>query len=252
MKEKILLAVVCAFCIIIPVHATENAEQSNEEQETVVEDSALSLLEMTKENEYQIYQKQLSARLCGSQIEYLDALYLQMQEEYEIAKTKYELGYITEVELKEAELGVNAVILQKDTAEEQLEFYKACIALRGGVFEADMPEVELPELSKDYVADYLEQSGQLVAYQEVNLREYVMGKQLQYKTLLRQIRQCDDEIAIMQIKLQNQKLLYESGEAAKSTLAAMETEMQQLKYGRTSYVCDAGLILYELEHTIEN
>ncbi len=292
MNKKLLVAVICAFCIIIPVHATEATEGTNKEQDTNVEDTALSLLQINKENEYEIYKRQLSAQKYSSQIEYLEALYLTKNEEYEIARVKYELGYITEVEVKEAEAEVSAVELQKDTATSQLDFYLECIELRGGKYEeVNTSEVieDLLPLSRDYAAEYLEKSSQLAYYKqqievyekyldkedteeeqkllinsqlailklnmkqyEIKLKEYVLEKQLQYGILLGQIQQYDIDIAVMELKLEKQRLLYENGKVAKSTIAELEAELQQLRYNQTSDVCDARLILYELEHTIEN
>ena len=292
MNKKLLVAVICAFCIIIPVHATEATEGTNKERDTNVEDTALSLLQINKENEYEIYKRQLSAQKYSSQIEYLEALYLTKNEEYEIARVKYELGYITEVEVKEAEAEVSAVELQKDTATSQLDFYLECIELRGGKYEeVNTSEVieDLLPLSRDYAAEYLEKSSQLAYYKqqievyekyldkedteeeqkllinsqlailklnmkqyEIKLKEYVLEKQLQYGILLGQIQQYDIDIAVMELKLEKQRLLYENGKVAKSTIAELEAELQQLRYNQTSDVCDARLILYELEHTIEN
>ena len=84
------------------------------------------------------------------------------------------------------------------------------------------------------------------------MQEYVLQTQLQYEILLREIQQYDNEISVMQLKVQNQTLLYESGKISKDTLMEWNTQLELLKYRRFSDICDARLVLYVLEHTIEN
>lgn len=252
-------------------------------------DFNFELIYVTDEDEYKIYRAQLKAQLCNQQLECLTSFYTAKSEQYDIAKIKYELGYVTETEVKEAEMQFKAVELQMDTVQEQLDYYTECIRLRGGELEDNLLAGDLSQLTKDYATFFMEQSTQLKSYDqqiefyeqylnstdleekdkqavkaqlamlqaskqsyEIELKEYVMQLQLQYDTILRELQQYDNEIEIMLLKIQNQKLLYEVGKTAKSTLTGMEAELQQLRYGRSSKICDGQLILYILEHAITN
>ncbi len=303
MKRKVLIGIVLAFCTIFPINAMENTELPFTQQKAIIidlpnsvsgnsvsgNDYNFEVIHNTDENTYEIYRNQLKAQLCNRQIEYLSNLYAFKSEVYDITKLKYDLGYVTDADVKEAKMQVKAVELQIDTVKAQKEFFIECIQLRGGEYEEHLLEEEFFQLTKGYVSSFLEQSDQLKSYEqqintyeqylnangleekdkhaiknqlvnlqidkknyEIALKEYVMQLQLQYGTMLREIQQYDNEIVVMQIKIQNQKLLCEAGKVAKITLTELEVVLQQLEYERLSKVSDAQLILYLLEHTVEN
>ena len=181
MKKNLLLGIILTFNMILPVHALEYAVESGNTQGmtegwsentvsgndfTSQEDYYQIVSDIAKENEYDIYQKQLKAQLCSQQMEYLSALYLQRKEEYDIAEVKFALGYVTETEVKEAETQMKTVELQMDTAEAQLEFFKECIQLKGGEYQNDFLEEELPQLTKDYMTIFLEKNDQIKYYNQ--------------------------------------------------------------------------------------
>ena len=295
MKKRIFWGVLLAFCFILPIHAMENIEPVEAAEGTVSGNSVsennyhFEEVSVTAESGYEVYRYQLQAQLCEKEMEYLSVLQEAGREKANIATVKYELGYITEIEAKEAEMNVEAIELQMATAKERLQFYSECIQLLGGECKEDMLGGELPALSKDYIPVFLEQSSQLSFYHqqivmyeqalntndleekdkqavgsrlaglradkqayEINLKKYVMNLELQYNTILNEIQQYDNEITLMQLKVQNQKLLFEKGKTAKSTLTEKETELQRLRYERLSKVCNGQLIFYLLEHVIEN
>lgn len=324
MKKNFLLAPILAFCVLLPVHAVENEKTSvkipnaaeSSFTSTVSDCDAVSgnnlmsrdetgdlsvfrenepsdsytarLSDLTKENEYCVYRNQLKAKLCRQQQMYLSAVLSEKKESYEIAQTRFALGYLTEAEVKNAEIQVTSAKLQKESVDAQLQFLQECILLRGGDYTKELPEGELPRLTADYITRFLEQSSQIQSYNQqitqyenslkdagsgeiaklleqkisilklnsqqykLELQEYVLQLQLQYGTLLREIQKCDNEISVIERKLQNQTLLYENGKAAKNTVTVLHTQLQQLMVSRMSNICDARLILYVLEHTLEN
>ena len=191
-------------------------------------------------------------------IAYLSILTDAKQEAYDAVEAKYDLGYAIFSEGKEAEMQKIAVSLQKETAEEQLDFYLACIELRGGEYQEELLAEELAPLDKDYFQIFSEQGIQAysdgaadVDY-EIQWKEYVMNLELQYNTLRREVLQYDNELEVMQMKIDNNKALMEAGKAVQSSFTELKADQQRLQYERSSKVCEGQLILYILEHGIKN
>lgn len=113
---------------------------------------------------------------------------------------------------------------------------------------------EMPEEEKSYYVANKEQLFQekekKKAY-EADLQVYVEGKVLQYESVLRNITQVNEEIKLLEEKIQANRELHENGKITEIKVIEMETEQKRLIYEQKSLMYDAQCIRYILEHKIE-
>lgn len=298
MKKKVVVAVIIAMLFAIsayvsaePVQLEGAAEVADAfETETIEKvDYYNKLIEAeTKKREYVIYKNQLKAQLSKIEIAYLEELETQSEEKYKIEKTKLRLGYSTEIQVEEARNNRGAVRLQIQTSKDRKRFYKDCIELNGGEYEAADFTEQTEELKEDYISDFKENSVQMMYYKlqlqeynetlrrggygieleelekqielcemqekqyEIDLELYVRDLLLRYDSLKRQVEEKDNQIAIAEKKIENAVLLQEEGKISAMRLNEMEIELQGLQYEKAVLICDMKLIYYILENALEN
>lgn len=213
--------------------------------------------ESLKQQEYTIYQNQLSAQLCNSQLAYLTSLEELRKEQWKIEQEKVKLGYAIPIAAEEAEGQYKAVQLQIETAKAQQQFYIEVLQLYGGEYQEIQVPDNLEELQTDYVDEFLKDSilneyyGQQNREQyEINLKIYVKGLVLQYENTRRKVKEADIQISVLKGKTANAMQLYEAGRITRVQLEELETELKSLEYERMSLIYDAQMILYKLTHKI--
>lgn len=213
--------------------------------------------ESLKQQEYAIYQNQLSAQLCNSQLAYLTSLEELRKEQWKIEQEKVKLGYAIPIAAEEAEGQYKAVQLQIETAKAQQQFYIEVLQLYGREYQEILVPDNLEELQTDYIDEFLkdiilnEYYGQQNREQyEINLKIYVKGLVLQYENTRRKVKEADIQISVLKGKIANAMQLYEAGRITRVQLGELETELKGLEYERMNLIYDAQLILYKLTHKI--
>lgn len=213
--------------------------------------------ESLKQQEYAIYQNQLSAQSCNSQLAYLTSLEELRREQWKIEQEKVKLGYAIPIAAEEAEGQYKAVQLQIETAKAQQQFYIEVLQLYGREYQEIQVLDNLEELQTDYVDEFLKDSilneyyGQQNREQyEINLKIYVKGLVLQYENTRRKVKEADIQISVLKGKITNAMQLYEAGRITRVQLGEMETELKGLEYERKNFIYNAQLILYKLSHKI--
>lgn len=316
MKKRIGSLIVILLCMLLSIQVlansvmpnqTENTNSAKESLENSVSsndsigntvsggdsiidnESDISNTFSDKEQDYDNYCYQLNANMFEQYVDYLKGLQIDKKEKYDIAKVKHSLGYITEIELKEAEIIVEAISLELESAIDQGNYYKDCLQLRGVEYENGLLKTELIELSKDYQKNFMDNNNnlkemeqQIALYEqyrntaglneeelvlvnnqieelnkrkqnyEIELKEYVLRLQLTYKMCCREIENIDNEIEIMKLKIERQKTLLNEGKVVKNSLTELEVLLQQLEYERIKNICEGLRIIFLLENAIED
>lgn len=243
---------------------------------------------LNKEKYYENYCNQLNANLFDQYTKYLIELEKDKREKHQIAEAEYSLGYITELELKEIEISEKAVLLELESAKDQRDYYIECLGLRGEAYKAEMLNTNLKEMTKDYQKDFLHNNSELIEienriaiyqkylqnstlneqeldniniqlnellkykqYYEIELKEYVLELQLNYRLCYREIESIDNEIEMMKLKIKNQKALLEDGKVIKNSLTELEVLLHELEYERSKSVYEGLKIMFILENQIE-
>ncbi len=263
-----------------------------QEQSVSGNDVVLDTPETKEENlgyDYEIYYNGVKARLCEEQIIYLSCWQSELNTKHKIEEEKWNLGYTTADKVAEAEAQLKIAELQIENVNAEKAFYLECIEIYGGKEQEILLMEEFPKLEKDYESIFLQNSVQIKSYNqqiqtnqgyldklllteaqiqninsqielletekaqyEVALRVYVKQKELQYENTLREIEQFNYQIKVMEQHLATQNSLFEEGKIAKITIMEQETELQNLRFQRINAICDANLMIYILEHGIEN
>ncbi len=270
-RNKKILMLFIAVMLLLPIHTL--ADNIRAEAVTVSEGDAdisggnvsvsggdaplITDTEGLKQQEYVVYQNQLSAQLCNSQLAYLTALEELRREQWKIEQEKVKLGYAIPIAAEEAEGKYKAVQLQIETAKAQQQFYIEVLQLYGGEYQEIQVPDNLEELQTDYVDEFLKDSTQKEFYgqqnreqYEINLKIYVKGLILQYENTRRKVKEADIQISVLKGKISNAIQLYEAGRITRVQFGELETELKGLEYERMNLIYNAQLILYKLTHKI--
>ncbi len=187
--------------------------------------------------DYMIYRNQLNAQLADLQLEYLSSLEQEWEQKCAIEESKLELGYAIPVEVEEAKCQHTQVLLQIETMQDQQVFYKDLIGIYGGAYTPITVSETLPELG-EYIWNN--------PAEEI----YIKDLQLQYRTITREKTSLENQIHVMELKVQNAELLYEKGKSTYVQLLEQKNELMRLKVERMELIYDAHCIYYLLENGI--
>lgn len=270
-RNKKIVMIFIAVMLLLPMHTL--ADNRRAEAVTVSEGDAdisggnvsvsggdaplITDMEGLKQQEYAVYQNQLNAQLCNSQLAYLTSLEELRKEQWKIEQEKVKLGYAIPIAAEEAEGQYKAVQLQIETAKAQQQFYMEVLQLYGREYQEIQVPDNLEELQADYVDEFLKDSilneyyGQQDREQyEINLKIYVKELVLQYENTRRKVKEADIQISVLKGKIANAVQLYEAGRITRVQLEELETELKGLEYDRMNLIFDAQLILYKFTHKI--
>ena len=233
---------------------------------------------------YKVRYYTLQVQKLEFQENYLQSLYRELERKIEIETDKLNLGYSTEASVQELENQWHATKLQIESVQEEQELCKEAIRIYGGVYEPVTVEGKLPPLSEDYVYKFLEDNLQVIyydnqiqTYQEyidsiredeeyriqrdladldkqqyvADLQVYVKQKMLQYETMLEEIEQVNQEILLIEEKLNTNHVLYEKGKITEIKIVELETEKERLISEKMGLIFDGYCIYYILEEKIE-
>lgn len=187
--------------------------------------------------DYMIYRNQLNVQLADLQLEYLSALEQEWEQKCVIEESKLELGYAIPVEVEEAKCQHTQVLLQIDTVQDQQAFYKDLIGIYGGEYTPITVSDTLPELGEYTWNNQAEEI-------------YIKEMMLQYRTIIREKTSLENQIHVMELKVQNAELLYEKGKITYVQLLEQENELMRLELERKELIYDAQCIYYILENGI--
>lgn len=240
-----------------------------------------------EENKYKIRSNILTVQKYEHQEKYLQALKDEIEAKIKAENGKLELGYTTESSVEELKLQLQETKLQIETVQEQQKQYKEIIKIYGGEYVPIAISEDISALTDDYVTKFLQDNLQIKYYEnqiktyqeyldenekaknfkeiqiqrdlveldkkqyEADLRVYVKEKMLQYETIFRNITQVNDEIALIEEKIQADKILFDNGKITKIQIIELETEREKLKYEKMCLIYDADCIRYVLEYKIE-
>lgn len=262
-------------------------ETPEEEKSYYVQNEEKLFSDREEENKYKIRYNTLAVQKCEYQESYLKALKEEIQEKIKIENGKLELGYTTQISVEELELQLKETEQQIETVQEQQRQYKEIIRIYGGEYMPIEIAENLSELSGNYENEFLENNLQIEYYEnqiktyqeyldrnkeaedfqdiriqkdlaeldkkqyEADLRVYVKEKMLQYEIKLRNIAQINDEIALIEEKIQTNRILFDNGKITEIQITELETERERLIYEKMCLICDADCVRYVLEHKIE-
>lgn len=187
--------------------------------------------------DYMIYRNQLNVQLADLQLEYLSSLEQEWEQKCAVEESKLELGYAIPVEVEEAKCRHTQVLLQIDTVQDQQAFYKELIGIYGGTYTPITVSETLPELGEYTWNNQAEEI-------------YIKELQLQYRTIIREKTSLENQIHVMELKVQNAESLYEKGKITYVQLLEQENELMRLETERMELICDAHCIYYLLENGI--
>ena len=256
-RNKKIVMIFIAVMLLLPMHTL--ADNIRAEAVTVSEGDAPMIVDTEgfKQLEYAIYQNQLNAQLCNSQLAYLTALEELRKEQWKIEQEKVKLGYAIPIAVEEAEGQYKAVQLQIETIKAQQQFYIEVLQLYGREYQEIQVPDNLEELQADYVDEFLKDSTQKEYHgqqdreqYEIDLKIYVKRLALQYENTRRKVKEADIQISVLKGKISNAMQLYEAGRITRVQLEELETELKGLEYERMNLIFDAQLILYKLTHKI--
>lgn len=244
-------------------------------------------LKREEENKYKIRSNILTVQKYEHQEKYLQALKDEIEAKIKAENGKLELGYTTESSVEELKLQLQETKLQIETVQEQQKQYKEIIKIYGGEYVPIAISEDISALTDDYVTKFLQDNLQIKYYEnqiktyqeyldenekvknfkeiqiqrdlveldkrqyEADLRVYVKEKMLQYETIFRNITQVNDEIALIEEKIQADKILFDNGKITKIQIIELETEREKLIYEKMCLIYDADCIRYVLEYKIE-
>ncbi len=262
-------------------------ETPEEEKSYYVQNEEKLFLDREEENKYKIRYNTLAVQKCEYQEKYLQALKEEIETKIQIENGKLELGYTTQISVEELELQLKETELQIETAQEQQRQYKEIIRIYGGEYVPVAISENVTDLSGDYANKFLENNMQIKYYEnqiktyqeyldenkeaenfqdiriqrdlaefdrkkyEEDLQVYVREKVLQYETTLGNIAQINDEIALIEEKIQTNEILFENGKITEIQIIELETEREKLIYEKMCLIYDADCVRYVLEHKIE-
>ena len=240
-----------------------------------------------EENKYKIRSNILTVQKYEHQEKYLQALKDEIEAKIKAENGKLELGYTTESSVEELKLQLQETKLQIETVQEQQKQYKEIIKIYDGEYVPIAISEDISALTDDYVTKFLQDNLQIKYYEnqiktyqeyldenekaknfkeiqiqrdlveldkkqyEADLRVYVKEKMLQYETIFRNITQVNDEIALIEEKIQADKILFDNGKITKIQIIELETEREKLIYEKMCLIYDADCIRYVLEYKIE-
>jgi len=182
-----------------------------------------------------IYRNQLQAQLCDLQLDYLFSLEDEWEQKCSIEATKLDLGYTIPVDVEEAKCQHTQVMLQIETVQDQQAFYKELIGIYGGAYTPIAVSETLPELGEYTWNNQAEEI-------------YIKELQLQYRTIIREKTSLENQIHVMELKVQNAEQLYEKGKNTYIQLLEQDNELMRLEVERMELIYDAHCIYYILEN----
>lgn len=300
MKKKVVIMTMClAGILLISGTRTKIMVQSSEVAENVspeVPEEELSYYVANKgklfsnkeqEKQYEIYRNTVTISKYEYQGAYLEAYKKELEKKLAIEDNKLELGYTTNIAVKELEMQLKGTELQLQNIQKQQIHCQETIQIYGGTYQPlQLPE-DVASLNQNYIDNYLNDNVQIKYYKyqqktyeeyleeneeaenaediqiqkdlleldkqkyAADLQVYVKEKILQYETDRNNIQQMDEEIALLQEKIRMNQELYQMGKITEMEITEMETEQKRLEYEKMSLVCDAECIRYILEHELE-
>lgn len=300
MKKKVVIMTMClAGILLISGTRTKIMVQSSEVAENVspeVPEEELSYYVANKgklfsnkeqEKQYEIYRNTVTISKYEHQGAYLEAYKKELEKKLAIEDNKLELGYTTNIAVKELEMQLKETELQLQNIQKQQIHCQETIQIYGGTYQPlQLPE-DVASLNQNYIDNYLNDNVQIKYYKyqqktyeeyleeneeaenaedieiqkdlleldkqkyEADLQVYVKEKILQYETDRNNIQQMDEKIALLQEKIRMNQELYQMGKITEMEITEMETEQKRLEYEKMSLVCDAECIRYILEHELE-
>ncbi len=245
MKKRQIAITALAACLIFSITASadEVDQMIGIEIGTVSDGDSVSGNDVTNSDDtdtsvdYMIYRNQLNVQLADLQLEYLSSLEKEWEQKCAIEESKLELGYAIPLDVEEAKYRHTQVLLQIETMQDQQAFYKELIGIYGGAYTPITVSETLPELGEYTWNNQAEEI-------------YIKELQLQYRTIIREKKSLENQIHVMELKVQNAESLYEKGKITYVQLLEQENELMRLETERMELICDAHCIYYLLENGI--
>lgn len=262
-------------------------EMPEEEKSYYVANKEQLFQEKEKKKAYEAYYNTLKFQKCETQEEYLQAVLQELNTKIKIENEKLELGYTTELNVTELEVQLKETETELENLREQKDYYKEVIQIYGGECKTIEVSPSVPAVRENCLEYFLKDNIQIKYYEyqiknyqeyldeykdaencedikiqkelmeldkkayEADLQVYVEGKVLQYESVLRNITQVNEEIKLLEEKIQANRELHENGKITEIKVIEMETEQKRLIYEQKSLMYDAQCIRYILEHKIE-
>lgn len=250
------------------------------------ENRNLIINEKQKNVDYQVYYYTLEKQKKEEYLKYLQTYQNYLQELLNIEEGKLELGYSTYLEveqirqqLKDNQVEIENVKEQQSLNGEHIEVYVT----------ADVPyqkKTQELDVSKDYIAGYLEEDSQIAYYNyeikeyeeylkdspkaenyeeikikkeitqmdleqyQKSLKVYVQEKISEYETLKRNISNYESKLELQEEKISLKEELYQSGRATKLEVQELQVEYEKLYYEKKSLQLEVDHIIYILNRHI--
>lgn len=237
----------------------------------------------------QTYRICCNLSLLNTQLEYQDSVIEELQKRLEIEKAKLAKGYSTNIAVKDLMAQIHTANAQNSSLIEKKRLMENRIEAKGKSFEDTILDEEVELQDYDYQTLFSENSVQkkkiedlinnYIKYLEdekisdenrkiitnqleeerlkledykIELSLYVDEMITNYRTLKEEILAKEEEIAVQAEKIEINSKLYNQGVIQQVDVTNSNTILKKLEYEKKQMVTQVQIIVYILEHQIEN